>query len=168
VAALAISAEEVGARVLILDLDAHCGGGTQSLVTRDPKILHVDVAVDSFDSYEPFGRSTLDLVTEADSYLPTIEQRLNRLTAEHFDLVLYNAGMDPCEDVPIGGLAGMTRDVLRRREALVFDWARTNSVPIAFVLAGGYLGPRLDADALVGLHRLTIDAAARSGASAGP
>ncbi len=43
---------------------------------------------------------------------------------------------------------------------MVFAWARDQRVPIAFVLAGGYLGPRLDRDGLVALHRLTVEAAA--------
>jgi hypothetical protein len=32
-------------------------------------------------------------------------------------------------------------------------------VPIAFVLAGGYLGPELERAGLVALHRLTLEAA---------
>jgi hypothetical protein len=35
-------------------------------------------------------------------------------------------------------------------------------LPIAFVLAGGYLGRRLDEEGLVDLHRLTLSAAATS------
>ena len=30
--------------VLILDLDAHCGGGTASLIADEPRIWHVDVS----------------------------------------------------------------------------------------------------------------------------
>ena len=41
----------------------------------------------------------------------------------------------------------------------MFDWCRQQEVPIAFVLAGGYTGPRLDEDGLVALHRLTLSAA---------
>ncbi|HVA91103.1 MAG TPA: hypothetical protein VNL71_14815 [Chloroflexota bacterium] len=50
--------------------------------------------------------------------------------------------------------------MLREREELVFAWARRRAMPIAFVLAGGYLGPRLAQETLVGLHRLTVAAAA--------
>jgi hypothetical protein len=32
-------------------------------------------------------------------------------------------------------------------------------IPIAFVLAGGYLGPELERAGLVALHRLTLEAA---------
>jgi acetoin utilization deacetylase AcuC-like enzyme len=37
--------------VLILDFDAHCGGGTASLIAEDEHVWQVDVAVNSFDYY---------------------------------------------------------------------------------------------------------------------
>ncbi|MSP63859.1 MAG: hypothetical protein EXR72_26640 [Myxococcales bacterium] len=162
--ALAVHAAlEAGARsILLLDLDAHCGGGTHSLLGDDPRVRHVDVAVDSFDHYVPSGRNTLDLINRADRYLPMVEARLAALDGERFDLCLYNAGMDPFEGCDIGGLAGITGAVLAQREELVFGWCRRTSTPVAFVLAGGYVGERLDRDALVGLHRLTIGVAARA------
>ena len=75
------------------------------------------------------------------------------------DVVLYNAGMDPHERSPVGGLPGITRDVLAARERIVFQWCRDRGVPVAFVLAGGYLGPGLDERGLTDLHRLTVSAA---------
>jgi hypothetical protein len=48
---------------------------------------------------------------------------------------------------------------------MVFEWAAANSVPLAWVLAGGYTagneGAALDMSSLVALHRATIHAAAR-------
>jgi hypothetical protein len=81
--------------------------------------------------------------------------------APQFSLCLYNAGMDPSEDCNVGGLQGISREILAERERIVFDWCRTQGVPVAFVLAGGYVGPRLDEPGLVDLHRLTLSAAAR-------
>lgn len=80
-------------------------------------------------------------------------------------MVIYNAGMDPFERCEVGGLRGITIDVLRQREQLVFDWARHRSVPVAFVLAGGYTGSALSRDGLVDLHLLTLDAAVGSGST---
>ena len=148
--------------ILILDLDAHCGGGTQELVADEPSVWILDIAVNGFDAYRPGPRHTLDLVRSAADYLPTIQARLAALPAHApaFDLCLYNAGMDPHQDCPVGGLRGITTELLAAREQLVFDWCREQGVPVAFVLAGGYTGPRLDQAALVGLHRLTLTAAA--------
>ncbi|MBI2901627.1 MAG: hypothetical protein HYY17_15700 [Planctomycetes bacterium] len=159
---LAIAAREArkaGARtILILDLDAHCGGGTHSLIAGDPDLRQLDIAVDPFDRYVPGPTATLDLVEEASRYLPTLTRRLSDLDSA-FDLCIYNAGMDPFEGSAIGGLSGITREILAERERLVFGWFRKRRVPVAFVLAGGYVGPDLDRERLVELHRLTIEAA---------
>jgi acetoin utilization deacetylase AcuC-like enzyme len=158
-AALAAGAADV----LILDLDAHCGGGTHALIAENPHIWQVDVSVEAFDHYEPGERTTLDLVASAADYLPTITQRLHDVQAQRFGLCIYNAGMDPHEDCPEGGLAGISEQHLREREQLVFDWCRDRRLPVAFVIAGGYLcPPRMDEARLVELHRLTLTAAARS------
>ena len=152
--------------VLILDLDAHFGGGTAGIISAWPEVTHLDVAVSSFDGYRPARQQTLQLVSQADAYLPTIAGALERAEGP-WDLVLYNAGMDPHQDSDIGGLRGITTEMLAEREHLVFDWARRRGVPVAFVLAGGYSGARLSREALAGLHRLTIAAAAESRSSGG-
>jgi len=149
--------------VLILDLDAHCGGGTYGIIAGNPHIWQVDVSVDRFDLYEPGDRTTLDIVVNVADYLPTIATRLRESQTRRFGLCLYNAGMDPHEDCPVGALAGITDQHLRAREELVFDWCRERGLPVAFVMAGGYLRPpRMDETRLVELHRLTLTAAARS------
>jgi acetoin utilization deacetylase AcuC-like enzyme len=159
------AALDAGARtVLILDLDAHCGGGTHELIHADERIWQMDVSVDAFDRYEPFGNNQLEMVHDASHYLPTIERKLTWLEREapRFDICLYNAGMDPFEGCAIGGMQGVTQKVLHDREVAVFTWCRMRGVPIAFVLAGGYLGPDLARAGLVALHRLTLEAACAS------
>lgn len=147
--------------VMILDLDAHCGGGTHSLIADEPRIVHTDVSVSPVDSYTPGPRGTLDMVRRSSDYLLTIERRLEERAAAPPAICLYNAGMDPHERCGIGGLAGITRETLAKREQIVFDWCVAHRVPVAFVLAGGYIGRLTQAD-LVNLHRLTIEAAARA------
>ena len=65
--------------------------------------------------------------------------------------------MDPFERCDVGSLRGITADVLREREGLVFQWASARDVPVAFVLAGGYTGAGVSTSTLVGLHLLTIE-----------
>jgi acetoin utilization deacetylase AcuC-like enzyme len=151
-----------GARsVLILDLDAHCGGGTASLIEGEPRIRQIDVSVDGFDHYPATERARLALVRASSQYLATVEQLLGEVDRQglRFDLCLYNAGVDPFEDCPTGGLVGLGRQILAKREALVFEWCAGRQLPIAFVLAGGYVGPSLNESGLVALHRLTLAAA---------
>jgi acetoin utilization deacetylase AcuC-like enzyme len=156
----AVDAAAAGARVLVIDLDAHCGGGTHSIVAGTPAIRQLDIAVDAFDHYAPTGANTLDLLRDPGAYLPTLDARLAELAGERFDLCLYNAGMDPHAGSAVGGLPGVDAALLEARERRVFDWCRARRLPTAFVLAGGYLGPGLGRAGLVALHRLTLEAAA--------
>jgi acetoin utilization deacetylase AcuC-like enzyme len=141
--------------VLILDLDAHCGGGTHEMLGAEAKVHHTDISVNSFDSYVPMGHNTLDIVHDDSKYLLTIERRLRELEAHSFGLCLYNAGMDPHDKQP----GGIGHEVLKQREEMVFDWCKRKRTPIAFVLAGGYIGIDLSQEELVALHRLTLIAA---------
>jgi acetoin utilization deacetylase AcuC-like enzyme len=162
---LALAADalrEAGAsRIVIVDVDAHMGGGTSELVRDMPGVVQVDIAVTGgFDAYPPpQAPGSLTIVGNAGDYLDTIERALQALDDEVFDVCLYNAGMDPHEDCEIGGLDGITTDVLRERERRFFEWAAQRQLPVAFVLAGGYASARLTNEAIVGLHRLTIEAA---------
>ena len=140
-----------GRRVLILDLDAHCGGGTASLICRDVRISQLDISVDAFDYYP--GAVVAD---EPDEYLSILRRSLNRVPPD-VDLVLYNAGMDVYERDC--GHPGFDLKFVVEREATVFEWSQRREIPIAYVLAGGYTSARLDRASLVGLHRCTIRAA---------
>jgi len=154
-----------GARaVLIVDLDAHCGGGTASLIAGEPRIRQIDVSVSSVDQYPSSEQCRLVMVRDGSEYLPCVRRALDQVdhAGDGFDLCLYNAGMDPFGDCAIGGLAGITHEHLAEREQIVFEWCAGRRLPVAFVLAGGYIGSRLDQAGLVALHRLTLSAAARS------
>lgn len=157
------AALEAGARrVLVVDVDAHMGDGTLSLV-RDWPVIHLDITVSPWS--EPFesSRASLDNVTDASEYLPTLRRRLEALDTTGIDVCLYNAGMDPYEGCAIGGLDGLTMAIIEERERGFFEWSATRQVPVAFVLAGGYTSTDLSSSRLVDLHRLTI--AAATGAS---
>lgn len=148
-------------KVLILDLDAHCGGGTHDIIKNDRRIWQIDISVSGFDSYNGHDpdRHHLHVVNDPDDYLPLLELELERAAEEGFDLVIYNAGMDPHEDCGVGGLKGITSDIIRLRERMVFDWARARDIPVAFVLAGGYTGYDLWEEKLTALHQMTVAAA---------
>lgn len=163
IALAALTFLDVGAeRVLIVDLDAHCGGGTADILDADPRITSIDISTSTFDGYDPPTRWSLDIISEPYDYLATVEERLAAVPAGSVDAVVYNAGMDPHERCAIGGLDGITDDVLFAREQMVFDFAAERSLPIAFALAGGYSQIPMGTDRLTALHRLTIEAAAAS------
>lgn len=147
-------------RVLIVDLDAHGGGGTASLIEGMKGIEQIDVSVNHFDNYVDTENARI-IRSSGESYLADIEKMLQSvLEPGSIDLVIYNAGMDPHEDCSTGGAAGITTEVLVQREAMVFGWAKEHKIPVSFVLAGGYSGRKLTRSQLVDLHRLTLQAAA--------
>jgi acetoin utilization deacetylase AcuC-like enzyme len=84
---LALAAHAVTSRrpgeVLIVDFDAHCGGGTASLIQNSERIRQLDVAVNGFDHYaaDP-GKATLDVVHSGDRYLDAIQGLLTSWTPE--------------------------------------------------------------------------------------
>jgi acetoin utilization deacetylase AcuC-like enzyme len=159
IAALAVLA--AGAkRVLILDLDAHGGGGTHDILGEDSRVVHLDLCTCVFDRHPAKAPSSWDYIQDPPRYLPTLETRLAEVEAAGpFDLCLYNAGVDCHESDCGGGLTGLTSETLRRREEIVFSWARAQHLPVAFVLAGGYPSDEHPQEAVVALHRQTIEAA---------
>jgi len=152
-AALAAGAQ----RVLIVDFDAHCGGGTASLIEHVDGIEQIDVSVNTFDHYRSRPDAQLWMANSS-NYLEIVDQALAAVEApDTVDLVLYNAGMDPHQLA--GGVHGLTTGMLAAREERLFSWAHHHKLPVAFVFAGGYTDYGLTMDQVVDLHRLTIDAA---------
>lgn len=146
-------------RVLSLDLDAHAGGGTAAYIKQGIGGLfeQLDVSVISYDTYSGIAGAEL-VMSSATSYLDDVEKSLSRVASpSSIDVILYNAGMDPHESA--GGVFGVTTEMLARREELVFSWAASHGVPVAWVLAGGY-STNMEMDELAELHRLTVAAAA--------
>ena len=146
------------ASVGILDLDAHFGGGTFEILGEHPQVRLADVSVNGYDRWEPTApaRHHVELVTDPAAYLDAVSRALR--TLEGVRCVLYNAGMDVHERA--GGLKGLTTEIVRRREALVFGWARARRVPIAFALAGGYRWGGLTLAQVAALHLETVRACA--------
>lgn len=162
-AALDAGAGEVG----ILDVDAHCGSGTFEICGDDERIRLADVAVNGYDSWSPrAARHSLVIDRDPGAYLAHVAEALDSL--EGVGLVLHNAGMDPIEGGGAGATTGFTSALLAEREQLIAQWARRTGTPIAFVLAGGYLGPDVSIDDVVELHLHTLRAFAPLAAERAP
>jgi acetoin utilization deacetylase AcuC-like enzyme len=147
-------------KVGVLDLDAHCGGGTFSMVGDNENVFIADVSCNGYDSWKPTSeRHFLEIVGDASDYLNAVKRSLTHLAG--IDAMIYNAGMDPFEDCDTGGLQGITRDVLAERERLVAQWCEDTQTPAMFVLAGGYGGTNLDLEGVARLHLPTIREFAR-------
>jgi len=140
----------------ILDLDAHCGGGTADILKSNKRVRLADVSVCSYDSWTPTAKSRhfIEVVAKPKSYLATVEKALESL--EGVEFLIYNAGMDTHERA--GGLNGITLEIIQERELRVVEWARAQNVPIVFALAGGYTWSGLTLKEVAELHLETVRA----------
>jgi acetoin utilization deacetylase AcuC-like enzyme len=138
--------------ILVLDFDAHCGGGTYSM-TRHLGVVQIDVSTSPFDWWRPEAddqQSDLETIGP-DDYLPKVHgalARAQRLGA--WDIVIYNAGMDPFN-------TGVSAAVLKRRERMVAEWCSQQGVPTVVTVAGGYTWGGVTMEQLVRLHRSTFE-----------
>ena len=136
-------------RVLIIDFDAHGGGGTWSIIRESmPTVTQVDVSCSPFDSYEPTGDSMF-IDASRSEYKTCILKALNySISLGDFDIIIYNAGMDPLN-------SGVSIDDIIWRETAVRSFI--GRTPAVFALAGGYTWGRKSMDDVVSWHRLTIE-----------
>jgi acetoin utilization deacetylase AcuC-like enzyme len=126
---------------VVVDTDVHQGNGTASIFGGDGDVFTLSIHQENNYPY-PKPPSTVDIDLPDgigdDDYLSILEKHL-RVAFRDFapQILFYVAGADPYREDQLGGLA-LTKDGLARRDALVFDYARRNKVPVAITLAGGY------------------------------
>lgn len=156
-------------RVAVLDCDEHPGDGTAEFTQRLPNLFNASIhgVSDAFECAP--GERNLSLpipATEspAEAYGEALESAFEFLRTIEPDLLVYQAGVDCHRDDPLHTLA-LTDEDLRRRDRAVFRWARDRSLPVLFVLSGGYL----EREHLTRLHsetfRSCLDVYAADGAA---
>jgi acetoin utilization deacetylase AcuC-like enzyme len=136
-----LQSEHAIERAMVVDTDVHQGNGTAVIFSGDASVYTLSIHQER-NYPHPKPPSTVDINlpdgTGDDEYLAILKERLddafNDFSAQ---LVFYVAGADPYVEDQLGGLA-LTMTGLARRDALVFDYARRNGVPVAIALAGGY------------------------------
>jgi acetoin utilization deacetylase AcuC-like enzyme len=142
-------------RVLILDFDAHCGGGTARFIEANEMdwVDQIDLSTNWFDDYESNESRQLYVAAGEDEYLDKVREILNDVTWADYDLVLYNAGVDPHPQISIKGLA--------TRDRLVFNRVADENTPCVYVLAGGYTWSYGDLETVARTHYNTVLAGER-------
>ena len=137
----------------ILDLDLHYGNGTASLAASRPWIKALSIYGNDYANNVPYRDVNVRRHTDGENHLsapisPSENdgEYLQRLLEEYLpwlvegsrpDLLLFQAGADPLRDDPYSPLNLDHRDLFFR-DKKVFAFARTNGLPVAWVLAGGY------------------------------
>jgi len=137
------------ARVLVLDFDAHSGGGTWNIIQRSmpQSVVQIDVSTSLFDTWTPEGESTMTY-SDVEDYRQSIREALDYAkTLKPFDFVIYNGGMDPIND-------GVQEDVISYRERAVREFI--GDTPAIFALAGGYMSGGATYEDITAWHRMTL------------
>jgi acetoin utilization deacetylase AcuC-like enzyme len=128
-------------RAMVVDTDVHHGNGTAAIFGGDGTVFTLSIHQENNYPY-PKPPSTMDIDlpdgVADDDYLAILEKHLHQAFHDFSpQLLFYVGGADPYREDQLGGLA-LTIEGLVRRDALVFDYARRNRLPVAITLAGGY------------------------------
>lgn len=107
----------------ILDFDYHQGDGSQDIIEK----LRLEERVRHRTGKTHYTREKQAFFEE----LPTLLDSF-----QDVDIIFYQAGADQHENDPLGGF--LNNEEMRRRDRLVFEFAKAGDIPIAWNLAGGY------------------------------
>lgn len=132
--------------ILVIDLDVHQGNGNARLFHGNDRVrtfsMHCDANI--FSARE---ESDLDVALPVgctdDTYMSTLRHWLRALARNksEYDLIFYQAGVDVLGEDRLGKLL-LTREGVRRRNEMVFEFARETNKGFVVTMGGGY--PRGD------------------------
>ncbi len=160
VAALLLTAEGLAANVLVVDLDVHQGDGTADILKNEPRAFTFSMhgernyparkIASDLDIALPDGTGDAEYLERLGEILPVLSGRAA------WDIVFYNAGVDPHADDRLGRLS-LSDDGLRARDKLTIGHFRERGVPICCVIGGGY---SRDIGVLAARHAILFEVAA--------
>ncbi|XP_001636500.2 histone deacetylase 11 [Nematostella vectensis] len=147
-------------KVMIIDLDAHQGNGHEADFIKEERVY----IMDAYNSHiypgcmkvkSAIKRDVqLENFTTDSEYLPLIKWHVPEALDEFCpDAIIYNAGTDILEGDPLGSLSITPKGIIQR-DQIVFQEARSRSIPIMMVTSGGYQRrtARIIADSILNLH----------------
>ena len=146
-------------KIAIIDLDVHQGNGTASILRDDSSIFTLSI---HGENNFPFKKEQSDLDCglvdgcSDETYLSSLQHCLDQLDSRFkADCLIYLAGADPHEGDRLGRLK-VSKDGMRLRDEVVFQYALSKKLPVAMSMAGGY---GKDIESTVDIHFQTIKTA---------
>jgi acetoin utilization deacetylase AcuC-like enzyme len=160
VAALVLIAERLAANVLVVDLDVHQGDGTADILKNEPHAftfsMHGERNYPALKIASDLDVALLDGTSDS-AYLEKLGDILPVLSGRAaWDIVFYNAGVDPHADDRLGRLA-LSDEGLRSRDRMTIRHFRQREIPVCGVIGGGY---SRDIAALAARHAILFEVAA--------
>ena len=146
-------------KIAVIDLDVHQGNGTASILQNDDSIFTLSI---HGENNFPFKKEESDLDLglpdgcNDEVYLRCLSECLDQLDARFkANCLIFLAGADPHEGDRLGRLK-VSKEGMRLRDEIVFQYALDRQLPIAFSMAGGY-GKEIEST--VDIHFQTIKTA---------
>ena len=146
-------------KIAVIDLDVHQGNGTASILQDDDSIFTLSI---HGENNFPFKKEESDLDLglpdgcNDEVYLRCLSECLDQLDARFkANCLIFLAGADPHEGDRLGRLK-VSKEGMRLRDEIVFQYALDRHLPIAFSMAGGY-GKEIEST--VDIHFQTIKTA---------
>lgn len=134
---------KAGDHVLVIDLDAHRGNGTENIFRNDPDVHFFDMY--NFQIYPGYSDTEDEYLIPVPAgssgafYLRRLKEELPAFLASVPSprLAIYNAGTDILAGDPLGGL-NVTEAEVRERDRYVLAQLARSEVPIVMLTSGGY------------------------------
>ncbi len=146
-------------RILIIDLDVHQGNGTAQIFQNNKNVF--TLSMHGKNNY-PFHKEISDLDIELpdgindEDYLALLYNNLPAVIKKHQpNFIFYLCGVDILSTDKFGKL-NVTTEGCKQRDIFVFEQCKTNKIPVACAMGGGY-SPKI-AD-IVNAHSNTFKAA---------
>jgi len=128
-------------QILVVDLDVHQGNGTAQIFKNDPRVF--TFSMHGANNY-PLIKETSDLdiglpdFANDDFYLSTLDVNLKNLIDQvQPDFLFFQSGVDILDTDKMGRLS-VTKEGCRKRDQIVLEMAKKNSIPIVASMGGGY------------------------------
>lgn len=139
-------------RALVVDCDLHQGNGTAFIFAKDNSVFTFSIHQENnYPAQKPPSDMDIGLADGAgdEEYLKNLNEHIPGIIEEFKpELVFYVAGADPYQNDQLGGLS-LTQKGLRLRDELILNLCRSNNIPLAAALAGGYA---IDVEDTVTIH----------------
>ena len=141
---------------VVVDCDVHQGNGTAAIFSEDDTVT--TCSLHGANNY-PFAKCESDIDvplpdgTDDDAYLAALQDCLQlKLDLAAAEMMFYVAGADPFHGDRLGRLA-LTKEGLRRRDAMVVSACLEHELPLVITMAGGYAD---DVQDIVDIHANTV------------
>lgn len=128
-------------QILIVDLDVHQGNGNAKIFEDEPRVFTFSM---HGEKNYPLRKQKSDLdiglpdKADGDLFMKHLKSTLPKLIDEvKPELIFYLAGVDILESDKLGRLSVSKKDCLER-DKFVFESCKSNNIPIAVSMGGGY------------------------------